>query len=230
MGSGWGYVWFVDATFTCGLSDKRSLGRFWILFDVVGDYRSSPVIHFCHVYWKSEVGNGIEFGHFGIGWRPTQGRYWSRWWSREDFTTLGCPCLKSDGVSSCPFKPNYSVWNMMGRIWPSILISKCPFSHLERMGKESAMPESHKAPKLLASINPSSALEVTAAEWRTKDVIDLTWEYISTTLIDEYNDRHVSAGSKRANRPSRNNRKRKRNVRGFDNSAMSSSFDDRSES
>lgn len=44
------------------------------------------------------------------------------------------------------------------------------FSQLERMGKDSAIPESHKAPMLLASIDPSCALESTSAALRTKDV------------------------------------------------------------
>lgn len=59
------------------------------------------------------------------------------------------------------------------------------FSQLERMGKDSAIPESHKAPMLLASIDPSSPLEVTAAALRTKDASELTWDYVTVTLIDE---------------------------------------------
>jgi gag-polypeptide of LTR copia-type len=59
------------------------------------------------------------------------------------------------------------------------------FSQLERMGKDAAIPESHKAPMLLAAIPIDSPLEVTAAALRTKDVVDLTWEFVATTLIDE---------------------------------------------
>ena len=44
------------------------------------------------------------------------------------------------------------------------------FAQLERMGKEAAVPESHKAPMMLASIDPSCSLESTAAALRTKEV------------------------------------------------------------
>lgn len=63
------------------------------------------------------------------------------------------------------------------------------FSQLEFMGNKVAVPEVHKAPMLLASIDPKSAMEPIAAALRTKDADDLTWEYVATTLIDEYNSR-----------------------------------------
>lgn len=70
------------------------------------------------------------------------------------------------------------------------------FAQLERMGKDAAIPESHKAPMLLASIDPDGPLESTAAALRTKEAHELTWEYVATTLIDEYNARSsVGAGS-----------------------------------
>jgi gag-polypeptide of LTR copia-type len=67
------------------------------------------------------------------------------------------------------------------------------FSQLERMGNDAAIPESHKAPMLLASIPPDSPLEITAAALRTKDIAELTWEYVATTLIDEYEARSMRA-------------------------------------
>ena len=69
------------------------------------------------------------------------------------------------------------------------------FSQLERMGKEAAIPESHKAPMLLASIDPSCFLESTAAALRTKETSELSWEYVATTLIDEYNAKTSSGTS-----------------------------------
>ena len=66
------------------------------------------------------------------------------------------------------------------------------FSQLERMGKDAAIPESHKAPMLLASIDPNCFLESTAAALRTKESSELTWEYVATTLIDEYNAKRSS--------------------------------------
>ena len=50
------------------------------------------------------------------------------------------------------------------------------FAQLEQMGKDAAIPETHKAPMLLASIDPKCPLESTAAALRTKDTFDLTWD------------------------------------------------------
>ena len=47
------------------------------------------------------------------------------------------------------------------------------FSQLVRMGKDSAIPESHKAPMLLASIEQTCTFESTAAALRTKDASGL---------------------------------------------------------
>lgn len=53
------------------------------------------------------------------------------------------------------------------------------------MGKAVTVKEEHKAPMLLAYIDPTSDPEPIYAALRTKDVSDLTWEYVTTTLIDE---------------------------------------------
>ena len=82
------------------------------------------------------------------------------------------------------------------------------FSQLERMGKDAAIPESHKAPMLLASINPSCSLESTAAALRTKESSELTWDYVATTLIDEYKARQVTESFGGSN--SRNKKKKQR--------------------
>lgn len=60
------------------------------------------------------------------------------------------------------------------------------------MGKDDAIPESHKSPMLLALVDPKFFLESTAAALPTKDITEFTWDYITTTLIHEYNDLHVS--------------------------------------
>jgi gag-polypeptide of LTR copia-type len=65
------------------------------------------------------------------------------------------------------------------------------FSQLERMGKDAAIPETHKAPMLLAAIPVDSPLEVTAAALRTKDVAELICEFSTTTLIDETDSRSM---------------------------------------
>ena len=64
------------------------------------------------------------------------------------------------------------------------------FGQLEFMGKDVAIPDAHKAPMLLASVDPSSDMESISAALRTKDANELTWEYVTTTMIDEYNARH----------------------------------------
>ena len=68
------------------------------------------------------------------------------------------------------------------------------FSQLEFMGKDIAVPEAHKAPMLLASIDPDSDMESIAAALRTKDAKELTWEYVTTTMIDEFNSKNKSEG------------------------------------
>ena len=72
------------------------------------------------------------------------------------------------------------------------------FSQLERMGKDSAIPDSHKAPMLLASIDQACSLESTATALRTKDASELTWNYAATTLIDDYNAKSTTANSSRS--------------------------------
>jgi hypothetical protein len=57
------------------------------------------------------------------------------------------------------------------------------------MGKDAAIPETHKAPMQLAAIPVDSPLEVTTAALRTQDVAELTWEFVTTTLIDETESR-----------------------------------------
>lgn len=59
-------------------------------------------------------------------------------------------------------------------------------AELEQIGKDAAIPESPKGPMLLASTDIKCFLESTAATLRTKAASDLTWEYVATTLIDEY--------------------------------------------
>ena len=82
------------------------------------------------------------------------------------------------------------------------------FSQLERMGTDAAIPDSHKAPMLLASIDPKCPLESTAAALRTKDIGELTWDYVATTLIDEYNAKESSTSGSGSSHKPRNRRKK----------------------
>jgi hypothetical protein len=61
-----------------------------------------------------------------------------------------------------------------------------PFAQLEHMGYDAYVPESHKAPMLLASIPVKSPLEMTAAALRTNYMSGLTWASVSTILIDDH--------------------------------------------
>lgn len=83
------------------------------------------------------------------------------------------------------------------------------FTQLEQMRKDAAIPESLKASILLASIDIKSSLESTAASLRTKDASDLTWEYIATTLTDEYNSRQDPTESSSSSNKGRPKRKKK---------------------
>lgn len=104
------------------------------------------------------------------------------------------------------------------------------FALLERMGKDASIPESHKAPMLLASIDPSCSLESTAAALRTKEVSELTWEYVATTLIDEYNakvSRGGSSGNPKKSKSKRRNGSRSANQSGnMDNNGSGSDDSD----
>lgn len=82
------------------------------------------------------------------------------------------------------------------------------FSQFERMGKETAIPETHKGPLLLPSIDLSYFLKSTAAAFRTKEPNELTWEYVATTVIDELNARNLLSPGKSSHK-SRGKIKRK---------------------
>lgn len=69
------------------------------------------------------------------------------------------------------------------------------FSQWVRMGNIAAIPESYKAPMLLASIDPSCSLESAAAALRTQEISELTWDYVATTLTDEYNAAQICSPS-----------------------------------
>lgn len=87
------------------------------------------------------------------------------------------------------------------------------FGQLEFMGKSVAVPDAHKAPMLLASIDPTSDMEPIAAALRTKDADDLTWDYVSTTLIDESNARHTADTKRSRSNKRKTKKKGKRNAR-----------------
>lgn len=60
------------------------------------------------------------------------------------------------------------------------------FNQLEKMGNDTKVPESHKAPLLLSSMGHDSQLESTVAALRLRDVDQLTWESVTADLIQEY--------------------------------------------
>lgn len=92
------------------------------------------------------------------------------------------------------------------------------------MGKDVSIANTHKAPMLLASIDPFSSMEPIAAALRTKDTDDLSWEFVSTTLIDEYNAKHGSnaSGLKSGKRKRYRKRQGKQNILSNDGQMSSS--------
>eukprot|EP00171_Calliarthron_tuberculosum_P005278 IDg5278t1 len=87
------------------------------------------------------------------------------------------------------------------------------FSQLGHMGKDAAIPDLHKAPMLLASINLDCVLESTAAALRTNYSAELTWDYVATTLIDEYNARQIPMTDSSRRTRNRNRRSSKNTAR-----------------
>ena len=102
------------------------------------------------------------------------------------------------------------------------------FSQLEFMGKSVAIPDAHKAPMLLASIDPTSEMESIAAALRTKDAEELTWEFVSTTLIDEFRARRRPFSKSTMSGKRKKKNKDKRNVPYFNNHDDESSSDEAS--
>jgi gag-polypeptide of LTR copia-type len=62
------------------------------------------------------------------------------------------------------------------------------FSQLESMGTDANIPESHKAPLLLASLCTNSSLESTVAALRLRDISDLTCDSVTADLIRKQNE------------------------------------------
>lgn len=80
------------------------------------------------------------------------------------------------------------------------------FSQLEQMGNDAAIPETHKTPILLASLDQQCSLESTDASLRTKYISELTCFYVTTTLLDDYNAKQMTSsqshlGSRNIKRP-----------------------------
>lgn len=61
------------------------------------------------------------------------------------------------------------------------------FAQLERMGHKTKIPESHKAPLLLASLESASQLGITVAALRTKDADEHTCKTVASDLTEEWN-------------------------------------------
>lgn len=68
-------------------------------------------------------------------------------------------------------------------------------SQLDKMGSDVALPDAHKGVLLLSSIGVETEYEATAAALRTKDPKELTFDLVSTTLIDEETSRHANSQS-----------------------------------
>lgn len=60
------------------------------------------------------------------------------------------------------------------------------FSQLERMGDDTKISVSHKAPLLIESMGNSSLYEPSVAALRTRDTDQLSWDAVSADLIQEW--------------------------------------------
>ncbi len=60
------------------------------------------------------------------------------------------------------------------------------FAQLETMGEDARLPDSHQVAILLASIGNYPGLESTVAALRLRDADDLSWECVTSDLIEEY--------------------------------------------
>lgn len=69
------------------------------------------------------------------------------------------------------------------------------FSQLKRVRNESAIQYDHKALILLSTIDRTCALKSAVVTLRTKNVSELSWDYFTTTFIDEFNAKYVSGSS-----------------------------------
>lgn len=87
------------------------------------------------------------------------------------------------------FRMAYSGQNMSSYVYQYTSL----FARFEHMSQDAAIPESYKAPMMLASIDPNCAIESTASALRTREIGELIWDYVVATLIDEYNSKQLSA-------------------------------------
>lgn len=84
-------------------------------------------------------------------------------------------------------------------------------AQLERVGRDTAILKSHKAPMLPASIDSSCFLESTASALRTKGPAELIWEFVTTTPIDKYNAQKMLGSPSSSGLPAGRGTKMKKN-------------------
>lgn len=61
------------------------------------------------------------------------------------------------------------------------------FAHLDRMGDDVKIPDAHTSPIVSANMGNNSPPESTIGALRTKDNNKLTWQYVTSDIIQEYN-------------------------------------------
>lgn len=79
-------------------------------------------------------------------------------------------------------------------------------SQLAKMGPEMAVPETHKGPLLLASIGAETKFDAAVTALRTRNVEELTSEFVATTLIEEARSRSAKSFQERK----RNSKRKKK--------------------
>lgn len=101
--------------------------------------------------------------------------------------------------------------SFIGKRCPNLLVSVILLPRkLDRMGQDVAISGAHKVPLLLASIDLSCSLQSPDAALYTKDISELTWDYVATTLSDKYNAKLPVASSSSNKSPTSRRRNRAR--------------------
>lgn len=86
------------------------------------------------------------------------------------------------------------------------------FAQLEHMGQDAAIPESHKAPILLAVVDANCAIESTAAALGPKKTVSAPGILSRQLFINEYNSKQFSvqpSGRTSRGKYARNNRRKR---------------------
>jgi hypothetical protein len=97
----------------------------------------------------------------------------------------------------------------LASIWKQVPVSSCKSNPFDHSQPHSARTHVHLFALLLITGRAALNLnKVTAAALRTKDVADLTWEFVATTLIDESEARSMCTSAWKSKNSTDNDKSR----------------------